>query len=90
MKAHELLSKESKWTKIVAARNKQNKVVSSTSKDAVKWCALGALAKCYEGNIEDYLKAYNKLSSVIKGSIGKWNDSNEYETVYKTLKKLNI
>lgn len=100
MKAHELLNTEEKWTKGVYAVNKNNKMCTSRSPEAAKWCVAGALQKCYNFdlrmNAEDYKiyqDAVSKLRNYVKPLgmiISEWNDCSEYQEVHKTLKELDI
>lgn len=54
MKIRELLTDESKWTKGSSARYDNNFVCLPASEDAVKWCLMGALVKCYSYTPESY------------------------------------
>lgn len=47
MKAWELLSDESKWTKGYNARDKDGKVVAISDKAATCWCTIGSIFKAY-------------------------------------------
>lgn len=47
MKVYELLNHPRKWIKSCLARNKQGDSVNSRSRQAAKWCLVGALEKCY-------------------------------------------
>lgn len=48
MKVYELLSEESKWTKRALARDIKGIEVDVNSVEAVSWCLIGALRKCYK------------------------------------------
>lgn len=91
MKAHELLSDESKWTQKALARNSKGDYCFEQSPDAVQWCTVGAIYKCYR---KDCLEAFDKLSDNIESlgfaGIPSWNDTNDYQTVYNKLKELDI
>lgn len=43
--ARELLSNKARWTQGVYARNEEGKEVMSVDKDALCWCAIGAIKK---------------------------------------------
>jgi hypothetical protein len=90
MKAYQLLDSEDKWTKQVVARNASNNACDPTDEKAIRWCALGAILRCYNGT--SAYEAENKLYEVITRhqSIGEWNDTNNYETVVETLKEIGI
>ncbi len=47
MKIKELLSDESKWTQYCMARDSHNSPVEWYGPNAVKWCLVGAIHKCY-------------------------------------------
>jgi hypothetical protein len=48
MKAYELLSDSSKWTKGAGARDNDGIRCSPASPDAVCWCLFGAITRCYD------------------------------------------
>ena len=50
MKISELLSSPEKWTQRSYARDALGGTVQTRSKDAVCWCLVGALLKCYSGD----------------------------------------
>ena len=54
MKVKELLSDESKWTQGVSARTESGIPTSYHGQETAKWCLLGALAKCYGVNTDDW------------------------------------
>ena len=95
MKAYELLNSEDKWTQHSYAVDELGCDCQSSLKEAVKWCAIGALRKCYNYDPNfynsDYEEVYMKLFHSIKNTnITRWNDSNPYQTVYNKLKELDI
>lgn len=47
MKVHELLSSPDKWTKGAYARNDAGYAVPATDPEAVSFCLLGAIQRCY-------------------------------------------
>lgn len=99
MKVHELLNSEDKWCKHAFAKNSGNKPTWPIKEDAIRWCAGGALIKCYD-NIRLMKEAEVKLTNYLRQSISLdecpfsvisyWNDKSDYQTVYKTLKELDI
>ncbi len=75
MKAHELLSDETKWTKNAIARNHAGESIDSLNPDAVCYCALGAIERTYD--IAN--KPVTKLRQIVCHqmgfkSISEWND----------------
>ena len=62
MKAKELLSRREAWTTGIIARDAQGHGVKAISQEAVSWCLIGALVKCYSGNTaEAYSQALEKV-----------------------------
>ena len=68
MKAKELLSRREAWTTGIIARDAEGHGVEATSQEAVSWCLIGALVKCYKSNqemdyflTESYYKALEKV-----------------------------
>jgi hypothetical protein len=103
VKVHELLSDESKWTKGEYARDKDGKPCHSRSQEAVKWCVLGAVNKCYEKQTslayivaQKLIKAATKnlsteeIKRIKMNVIDHWNDNNDYKTIYNALKEMDI
>jgi len=93
MKIKELLSDESKWIKNNIALNANEEVRAATSKDAIKWCLLGALQKCYHKEVVNCNKIYDKIEEFIyPKAIHQWNDSNEitFSDVKNLLEKLDV
>jgi hypothetical protein len=103
MKAWKLLSSSARWTKGSFARNNRGYVVDHHDDNACRWCAVGAIYKCYgefsyknivfgSSNIACVLP---KLQEFIKKNtlfynISDWNDNSDYKTVREVLKKLDI
>ena len=76
MKAYELISSKSKWNRGGLA--------------AHSMCAAQAIDRAYNNNRE-HLRALDKLRKHTKClHVTQWNDDNTWETVYSTLKKLDI
>lgn len=101
MKAHELISEESKWTKGVYARDEYNKPVSVASDFGVCFCITGAVKKCYP--LHEQSDILKKIRNAIdlkypqkhehvlhETSIVRFNDEHDYETVYNLVKELDI
>jgi hypothetical protein len=88
MKIHELLSDETKWTQNVHARDKDGHPLWSSHPQAVCWCLMGAVDKCYPGTN----RVGELIVSKIKMPIDEWNDLLErtYEDVYSLVKNLDI
>lgn len=80
MKAYDLIK--------ASAKDKNGRVISSKHPDAVRFCALGAIEKCYPE--DDGLMAYRKLAAKIDYSVATWNDSVDHSDVVAVLKGLDI
>lgn len=100
MKAHELLAKPEHWTKGHMAVDALGNEVSARSTEAVCFCLLGALVRCYnDGTVEGtsrYVRVRSELRERVKqlglsGIIG-WNDDDvrTHEEVLAVLKELDI
>lgn len=88
MKAWQLLSDESKWTKGAFARDASGEETASAGENAVCWCAWGALNYCYRGTPE-YNAAWTALDGRVR-HIAAWNDTSKFTTVRSVLKELDI
>lgn len=91
MKIKELLSDESKWTQNAYARDKNNKPVLPNNVNAVKWCLLGAVDKCYrKKSAHDYI--LDLLITNLGPYIMSWNDPSfrVFEHVHKLVHELDI
>tara|TARA_R110000787_G_scaffold16774_3_gene52559 strand:+ start:1266 stop:1550 length:285 start_codon:yes stop_codon:yes gene_type:complete len=94
MKSHELLKDPSKWTQGAFAKDKDGHVTQSQGDDAVCWCALGSLTKCYtklgKNEYEKLLRYLNEDTEFTCAST--WNDSSKttHEEVLKVLTHLNL
>jgi hypothetical protein len=94
-----LLDNESRWCKFAAAKNANDVSVSETSKDAYKFCLLGAMGLVYgEAGLsrtygiaeEKLVKAIQKFHPRIK-SIAYFNDRvADHAEIKKVLKEANI
>lgn len=93
MKAHELIENPEKWTKVYLCRDKNGveTVNYATGEDEpVCWCAWGAIIQCNsDKEYSSYSRAIDKLRCAVK-NIPEWNDASDYQTVYKTLRDLDI
>ena len=97
MKMKELLSSESKWTQQHYATDKRGRSCSSFDPEAVCYCLLGALNKCYVNDAE-YDDAKRLLQKTIEKkyglifSIAKWNDNPErkFKEVKEILEEANL
>jgi hypothetical protein len=93
MKAYELLSDPSKWTKYVLARSSDGLPVTPTSPAACQFCIVGALYHCYTP--EEAMKIWTQIDSEFydkyKG-VGDWNDdpSRTHEEVIAFLKSKDL
>lgn len=93
MKAHELIDKPEKWCQGTFARDKNGLPVSLWRSDAVAFCARGALLRAYWRDSHRLGAARTKLCSSIGSStvlLTNWNDTGDWQTVYSTLKELDI
>lgn len=100
MKIKELFSDMKKWCKDWMAKDSSGfGLTTARNSNAVRWCLLGAVEKCYPQR--DWLKILRKICSYIEADIGydkkptkamcfklisRWNDSTR--RTYKDVKKL--
>lgn len=95
MKAFELLSDETKWTKYSFARNSKNDMVEITDPTACKWCLVGAIQNCYP-EFSDRMDIWDKIREAIHipfaEPIIEWNDhpSRTFTEVHSLLKSLDL
>ena len=96
MKAHELLSDCSKWTRGCYSRNRNGTPCASDSPHACQWCAMGAIIKCYP-NKDDFAQAVNAAQETAKRlydeNIISLNDttvSGAYDMVLAVLKEADV
>jgi hypothetical protein len=94
MKAWELLSDCSRWTRGIYARNKNGTPCSINSPSACQWCAMGAILKCHgTGGGEAVLKAQATAERLYGENIVSINDKWEngaYDAVLAILKAADI
>jgi len=82
--ARALISKESNWTQGRSARNARGERLDPTDSGAVKWCALGAVAKIGDTGcwiIMALDDACHRLG--LRGHIEDVNDTTDHRTVLK-------
>lgn len=92
MKAYELLNSPDKWIQGDLSMNHTGDITTPSLSSTCKWCAYGAILKCYTedeltqvlAKLREYIMANNL------GSIPGWNDTNTYETVVGKLRELDI
>ena len=71
----ELFRDESKWAQGNYAYARNGKVVDPCSRNAICWCLIGAMHKCYRGRIDE------ELAHIARKAIGTvhyatlWNDN---------------
>lgn len=88
MKAWELLSDGSKWTRATMARNANGMPCASDSPSAHSWCAAGAIAHCYG---HDSIRPLERVAALLDGyCLTAFNDDKGYEAVMKILKEADV
>lgn len=100
MKIKDLLTDESKWTKLSFARDIDGNPVEPTSPEACCWCLVGALYKCKEEGTNNSYEAMLKMGYEIDERFNGWNSAlfswyNDYpertfEEVKALIEKLDI
>lgn len=91
MKVKELLTDESKWTKGVYARTAEGHRADSSKPEAVVFCLLGAIHRCYS-----HLGKHEVVKRVEKELSGRspcnWNDdpATTFADVRSLIEKLDI
>lgn len=97
MKAWELLDGPEKWTQGEGARDENGVPVYYNAKNAVCWCLMGALAKCYGSLTPDWYAAVDKVNDALTQKhknilVIKWNDdpNRTWQEVHDLLKELDI
>jgi hypothetical protein len=93
MKAHELLCDEAKFCRGAMARDTKGLPVSANDKDAVAWCVIGALMKCYvplaKFTYFTVLKAVrDKVGPIVNLSL--WSDTASFDRIRSVLKELDV
>ena len=88
MKAWQLLEQNG-WCKGSLAVNRVGRRVGALNPDAVRFCLLGAILRCYQGKNRAGL--LNKLEGAIGPYLGHWNDhQRSAKPVVALLKRLGI
>lgn len=94
MKAYELLDSPEKWTQGHFGKTAAGVGVFGRHADAVCWCLLGALQRCYHdsGSVNEMAIRARLRSWLETNSIISWNDAPErtYDEVISVLKELDI
>jgi hypothetical protein len=93
MKAHELLNSKDKWTQGSYSRDSEGFYCPINSPKAVKFCAAGAIYKCY--GIGGFNTMIDQLTISLfggrfNGNVSQWNDENDFQTVHSKLRELDI
>lgn len=68
MKVRELLSDKSKWSKHHYAQDASGKPTSPHSENAVAWCLVGAIEKCY--GMSHSTKSYGAAARALRCAAG--------------------
>ncbi len=96
MKIHQLLETPDKWTQGAFARLPDGKAVKSNHPNAVCWCLIGAICKCYDGigaktAISDAILAA-AAGAVAGEMLSTWNDhpSRTHAEVLELVKRLDV
>ena len=85
MKAWQLIEKEENWCKGYTALNSSGKFVYPESPDAVKWCAIGAITKCYSTQ-EGYIRVMENLQRLVGNRyMNDWNDTSTHAEIIAAL-----
>ena len=92
MKIQELLSDESKWTKGVLSLDKDGNEIDLNSLDAVSWCEVGAIYRCYSLDSSSILKRVSEyLHSKFNTDIVTFNNFNAtFADIQRMNKELDI
>jgi hypothetical protein len=98
MKAYELLSEPSRWTKGTLARNSEGYATNVNGPTACSFCLVGAIEHCYPVPIKKLLDIVQQVKDELAIQapnfefIGQWNDHPDrtHKEVVDLLKKLDI
>ena len=91
MKVKDLLTDESKWVKGAYARTAEGRRAGSCESDAVRFCLLGAITRCYPN--AGFGEVLNRVVDQLPGrAIAEWNDdqSTTFTDVRNLVEKLDI
>ena len=85
MKLSELLKTKDQWCQHKLAVNDLGNEVDSLDTDAVKWCLMGAIEKCFS----ERKKVYKTIVSLIKPftCVSDFNDESTFKDVKKVIKE---
>lgn len=92
MKIYELLDTPEKWLKGYFAKNKDGEFVKPLDEEAVQFCIVGAVIKCY-GTEGKYSEVINSIKNKLNLScLITYNDksSTSYEDIIKVAKELDV
>jgi hypothetical protein len=91
MKVKDFLTPEN-WTKCASARDKSGNVVCYADSEAVCFCLLGAIGKCYGGIHELTTKPLREVLTKrdIKETIAFFNDMSTFEEVMSVVEEADI
>ena len=93
MTVQELLSTPNRWTQGTLARASDGRKVSPEHPEAVAWCLVGAVLRCYGHDGLRCGDIIQKLTSMIpEESIPHWNDSRgrTWDEVIELARRVNI
>jgi hypothetical protein len=96
MKTYELLDSPSKWTKEYVARDANGYPTQPLNEEAVSWCMMGAITKCYSYTDEamtvtdKIAKSIRELNNLKAERISVYNDTHTYEEVIQVLKNADV
>lgn len=87
-KAWKLIEQPEKWTQHTVARDEDGLHCEIKSLKAVCWCAIGAIARCYDAREAD--KHQIRIREILGGPISVFNDSHTHAEVVALLKKHDV
>lgn len=98
LKVQDILASPSSWNKYSTALDSEGQGTCSQYHDAVSWCLMGAIIKCYGGPEEkgsdsaELQFVCNKVTKKIGQGIMGWNDADErtHEQVLALCEELEI
>ena len=89
MKIKELFSSHHRWTKNALAKNNSGERTDPLDSDAVRFCLLGAVEKCYPSESKR-VNICEKIKNEIKAVIPEFNDSHSFKEIKALVEKLDI
>jgi len=95
MKIQELLTDESKWCKGAVSRTTSEVSLSADHPDAVSWCLLGAIVKCYPATTTQYqirCRLLEHLGLTAEDTLVGFNDraSTTFNDILDLCKKVDV